>query len=68
MANAAPAQKFAGIISKPGKTELADIVPPLLAWFREHQYQVVVGFFQRTQGAIAIGGQIGRVPETFEDA
>ena len=34
--------KSAAIISKPGKAELAQIVPPLLAWFREHQYQVVV--------------------------
>jgi len=34
--------KSAAIISKPGKAELAEIVPPLLAWFREHQYQVVV--------------------------
>src|SRR5690242_7722908 len=34
--------KSTGIISKPGKAELADIVPPLLAWFRERQYQVVV--------------------------
>jgi NAD+ kinase len=40
--NAASANKFAGIMSKPGKTELAEIVPPLLAWFREHQYQIVV--------------------------
>ena len=40
--NAASTNKFAGIMSKPGKTELAEIVPPLLAWFREHQYQVVV--------------------------
>ena len=42
MANAASTHKFAGIMSKPGKTELADIVPPLLTWFREHQYQVVI--------------------------
>ncbi len=34
--------KSAAIISKPGKAELAQIVPPLLAWFREHQYAVVV--------------------------
>jgi len=34
--------KSAAIISKPGKAELAQIVPPLLAWFREHQYEVVV--------------------------
>src|SRR3984893_10635886 len=42
MADATSTHKFAGIISKPGKTELADIVPPLLAWFREHQYHVVI--------------------------
>ena len=40
--NAVSTNKFAGIISKPGKAELADVVPPLLAWFREHQYQIVV--------------------------
>jgi NAD+ kinase len=37
-----PIIKFAAIISKPGKTELAEIVPPLLTWFREHDYQIVV--------------------------
>ena len=37
-----PIIKFAAIISKPGKTELAEIVPPLLGWFREHDYRVVV--------------------------
>jgi NAD+ kinase len=41
MANVTSIQKAAGIISKPGKTELAEIVPPLLTWFREHEYQVV---------------------------
>ena len=35
-------KKFAAIISKPGKPELSEIVPPLLAWFREHQYQIIV--------------------------
>jgi NAD+ kinase len=34
--------KSAGIISKPNKPELAGIVPDLLAWFRHHDYQVVV--------------------------
>jgi len=34
--------KAAAIISKPGKPELANIVPGLLEWFRQHQYQVVV--------------------------
>jgi len=35
-------RKCAGIMSKPSKPELAQIVPELLAWFRKHQYQVVV--------------------------
>src|SRR5690348_13579233 len=34
--------KSAGIISKPGKPEIAKIVPDLLAWFRERGYTVVV--------------------------
>jgi NAD+ kinase len=34
--------KSAGIISKPGKPEIATIVPKLLAWFRERGYTVVV--------------------------
>lgn len=40
--NAASTSKSAGIISKPRKPELAEIVPPLLAWFRKHQYHIVV--------------------------
>ncbi|MGO9126631.1 MAG: NAD(+)/NADH kinase [Terriglobales bacterium] len=32
----------AAIVSKPGKQELATVVPQLLQWFREHKYQVVV--------------------------
>jgi NAD+ kinase len=40
--NEASISKSAGIISKPRKLELAEIVPPLLAWFREHHYQIVV--------------------------
>jgi NAD+ kinase len=40
--NAASSSKSAGIISKPRKPELAQIVPPLLDWFRKHQYQLVV--------------------------
>jgi len=34
--------KFTAIISKPGKQELAGIVPALLAWFAQHAYQVAV--------------------------
>jgi NAD+ kinase len=40
--NEASISKSAGIISKPRKLELAEIVPPLLAWFRKHHYQIVV--------------------------
>lgn len=35
-------KKSAGIISKPNKPELAQIVPGLLAWFRERDYEIVV--------------------------
>ena len=34
--------KSAAIFSKPAKPELAQIVPELLRWFRENDYQVVV--------------------------
>jgi NAD+ kinase len=34
--------KSAAIFSKPAKPELAQIVPELLRWFRDHGYQVVV--------------------------
>jgi NAD+ kinase len=40
--NVGSPNKAAAIISKPGKPELADIVPGLLDWFRQHQYQVAV--------------------------
>jgi NAD+ kinase len=35
-------QKAVGIISKPSKPELADVVPGLLEWFKRHQYSIVV--------------------------
>ena len=38
----AASNKFAGIVSKPGKTELAGIVPALLRWFGDHGYKIVV--------------------------
>lgn len=34
--------KSAAIVSKPGKPELATIVPGLLDWFRQHHYEIVV--------------------------
>lgn len=42
MANQQVQGKAAGIISKPNKPELAQIVPGLLEWFRKHNYQLVV--------------------------
>jgi NAD+ kinase len=36
------ANKVAAIVSKPGKPELSSIVPGLVEWFRQHQYEVVV--------------------------
>lgn len=42
MANQQAQGKAAGIISKPNKPELAEILPGLLAWFRKHNYQLVV--------------------------
>ncbi len=34
--------KSAAVISKPEKPELAQILPPLLEWFRKHDYRVVM--------------------------
>ncbi len=36
------AAKTVGIVSKPGKSELANIVPGLVEWFRSNQYKIVV--------------------------
>ncbi len=38
----APHNKTVGIISKPGKPELANVVPGLLGWFKQHHYSIVV--------------------------
>jgi NAD+ kinase len=40
--NNPPTVKLVGIVSKPGKPELANIVPGLLDWFHQRQYQIVV--------------------------
>jgi NAD+ kinase len=34
--------KSVGIMSKPAKPELAQILPPLFEWFRKHDYQIVI--------------------------
>lgn len=41
-AASSPRKKAAGIISKPDKPELKNIVPQLIEWFRQHQYSLVV--------------------------
>jgi len=40
--SSSPAGKAAGIVSKPGKAELATIVPGILKWLEQHQYSAVV--------------------------
>jgi NAD+ kinase len=35
-------KKFVGIISKPAKPELAQILPTLFGWFDKHEYRVVI--------------------------
>ncbi len=42
MAKPKSSQKTAAIISRPDRPELAQIVPGLLQWFKEHHYHVLV--------------------------
>jgi len=44
--------KFVGIISKPAKPELAQILPELFSWFEKHDYRVVI---DRETGAYSSG-------------
>jgi NAD+ kinase len=39
---ASSSRKSVAIVTKPGKAEVASILPGLLSWLQEHQYQVVV--------------------------
>jgi NAD+ kinase len=55
MTNDSSQTKAAAIISKPGKPELAGIVPDLLKWFREHKYTVVV---DPETAAHAVGAEV----------
>ena len=34
--------KSVGVISKPAKPELAQILPNLFKWFRDHDYTIVI--------------------------
>jgi len=42
MGNPASGKKAVGIVSKPNKPEVAEIMPPLTAWLREHSYSFIV--------------------------
>jgi NAD+ kinase len=42
MAKHASAQKAVGIVSKPNKPEIAEILPPLTDWLRKHGYTFIV--------------------------
>lgn len=42
MANSASAKKAVGIVSKPGKPEVAEIMPELMRWLHDHSYSLVV--------------------------
>ena len=42
MRNPAPDKKSVGIVSKPNKPEVVEIMPQLMAWLREHSYSFVV--------------------------
>jgi NAD+ kinase len=42
MASPGSSSKTAAIVSKPGKAELANILPNLLKWLGQHQYEVIV--------------------------
>jgi NAD+ kinase len=60
--------KAAGIISKPGKPDLAEVVPQLLQWLQAHQYGVVVDreTAAYAPGATAVARQeIGSQPLRF---
>ena len=42
MANQSSSRKTAAIISRPGRPQVAEIMPDLLNWFAEHDYRVIV--------------------------
>ena len=42
MGNESPSQKAVGIVSKPNKPEVAQIMPPLMEWLRSHDYTFIV--------------------------
>ena len=42
MGNPASRKKAVGIVSKPSKPEVAEIMPQLMAWLRDHSYSLIV--------------------------
>jgi NAD+ kinase len=42
MANSSSSRKTAAVISRPGRPQVAEVMPDLLNWFTEHNYKVVV--------------------------
>ena len=42
MGNDSPSHKAVGIVSKPNKPEVAQIMPPLTEWLRSHGYTLIV--------------------------
>lgn len=42
MANPSSSQKTAAVISRPGRPQVAKVMPDLLNWFAEHNYRVIV--------------------------
>jgi NAD+ kinase len=42
MANQVSTHKTAAVISRPGRPQVAEIMPDLLNWFMEHNYRVIV--------------------------
>ena len=42
MGNDSPSHKAVGIVSKPNKPEVAQIMPPLTEWLRSHGYTFIV--------------------------
>jgi NAD+ kinase len=42
MANQSSSRKTAAVISRPGRPQVAEIMPDLLHWFAEHGYNVIV--------------------------
>lgn len=66
--NASSALKSAAIVSKPGKQELAIIVPQLVSWLRERHYRVVVDAetLPHAQGVESVErDELGRVELNF---